>query len=290
MTPAIARFLKAPVAIIAGTMLLWCLTLTLQAMAGRGPDRSVAIQAPLALLVLGAPLLSARLGAGRERLRWPLLAAQIGCYVLYETGISIDTNIRIDVFLIYPAILLNAWLLFRTAPPPGVPAVRPPASARLAGALGILVALLGGLGSVALLVSPPLVANYSAWVAEAHTGPEWIFPTPEARQQAHDRLRVPPWFRPYCFGLGTAGLAVSGFLLWGTGRLRRSAPRGPEIFALGAALDMLVAACIAAAGLGSSSPMVRLHFAPAIILLMLAGILLLLVRKAALRRPAPGAG
>ena len=40
---------------VAGVFLLWLLTLTLQAAAGSGPDRSVAIQAPLALLVLVGP-------------------------------------------------------------------------------------------------------------------------------------------------------------------------------------------------------------------------------------------
>jgi hypothetical protein len=104
--------------VIAGVVLLWCLTVSLQTMAGSGPDRSAAIQAPLALLVLGGPLLSYLLRARRERLCLPLLVTQIGCYVLYETGISIDTNIRVDLLLIYPAILVNAWFLFRTAPPP----------------------------------------------------------------------------------------------------------------------------------------------------------------------------
>jgi len=127
---------------------MWCLTVTLQAMAGPGPDRNVAIQAPLALLVLGSPLVSYLLRARRERLRWPLLVAQLGCYVLYEAGISIETNIRIDVFLLYPAILLNAWILFRTPRPPKYPTVKLPASVRLARILGLLVAQMGLLGSV----------------------------------------------------------------------------------------------------------------------------------------------
>jgi len=274
----------------AGVVLLWCLTVTLQTMAGPGPDRRVAIQAPLALLVLGGPLLSYLLRARRERLRWPLLAAQVGCYVLYETGISIDTNIRVDVFLIYPAILLNAWILFRTARPPKDPTVELPTSVRLAGILGSLVALMGLLGSVYLLVSPALIANYTAWVATADAAPLHTFPTPEARQEALDRLRVPTWFRPYCLGAGAAGLVVSCYFLWGAWRLRRSAPRGPALFMLGAVLYMLVAACIAAAGLVSSAPMIRTHFVPAVCLLVVTGILWTLVRRSAALRATVGHG
>jgi hypothetical protein len=281
--------LKTPLLFIAGIVLMWCLTVTLQAMAGPGPDRSVAIQAPLALLVLGSPLVSYLLRARRERLRWPLLVAQLGCYVLYEAGISIETNIRIDVFLLYPAILLNAWILFRTPRPPKYPAVKLPASARLARILGLLVAQMGLLGSVCLLVSPPLLANYTAWVATLDA-PQLHFPTPEARQEALDRLRVPPWFRPYCLGAGAAGLAVSCFFLWGAWRLRRSTPRGPALFMLGAVLYMLVAACIAAAGLVSSAPMVRAHLVPAIGLLVVTGILLTLVRRSSVRRATAGDG
>ena len=145
---------KTPMLVIAGVVVLWCLTVTLQSMAGTGPDRSAVIQAPLALLVLGGPLLSYMFRARRERLRWPLLAAQLGCYVLYETGISIETNIRIDLLLLYPAILLNVWILLRTPPPPGDPAAQLPASVRLAAILGLVVAVTGLLGSVYL---PPSV-------------------------------------------------------------------------------------------------------------------------------------
>jgi hypothetical protein len=223
---------KVPLLGIAGVVLLWCLTVSLQAFAGSGPDRNVAIQAPLALLVLGGPLLSYLLRARRERLRWPLLAAQVGCYVLYETGIPIETNIRIDVLLLYPAILLNAWILFRAARPPMYAAVPLPASARIAGVLGLLVALMGILGSVLLLVSPAIIASYSVAVAEMDAEPQRYFPTPEAQQRAHDRVRVPPWFTPYCLGAGAAGLAASCFYLWGAWRFLRSAPRGPARFML----------------------------------------------------------
>ena len=251
--------------LMAGAVLLWFLTLTLQAMAGPGPDRSAAIQAPLALLVLGGPLLSYLLQARRERLRWPLLAAQLGGYVLYETGISIDTNIRIDLLLLYPAILFNAWILLRTPRPPGDPAVQLPASVRLAAILGFLVALTGLLGAVYQLGIPALIANDTA-------------------------LRVPPWFRPYCLGTGVAGIVASCFFLWGAWRLRRSAPRGPAIFMRGAVLYMLVAACFAAAGLVSSAPLVRANLVPAVCLLVVTGLLLLLVRRSVPLRASVGDG
>jgi hypothetical protein len=267
--------LKTLLLFVAGVFLLWSLTVTLQAVAGPGPDRSPVIEAPLALLVLGAPALSWLLRAGRGRLRWPLLAGQLGCYVLYETGISIETNIRIDVFLLYPAILLNAWILFREARPARSPAVPLPATVRWAAIFGLLVASIGLVGSVCLLVSPPLLANYTAFVAQSQIQ----FPTQEARQAALDRLWVPPWFRPYCFGAGAAGFAVSSFFLAGAWRLRRSAPGGPRLFRLGAALYMVVAGCITAAGLVSSSPMVRASLAPAVGLLVVTGILLTLVRR-----------
>jgi hypothetical protein len=272
--------LKTPMLLMAGAFLLWCLTVTLQSMAGSGPDRSPAIQGPLALLVLGGPLLSYLLRARRERLRWPLLAAQLGCYVLYETGISIDTDIRVDVLLIYPAILLNAWILLRTPRPPGDPAVRLTAAVRLAGILGLLVALTGLAGSGFLLGSPAMIEELT-WAATADSGSAQIFPTPEARQEALDRLRVPPWFRPYCLGVGAAGLAAACVFLWGAWRLLRSAPRGPALFMLGAVLYMLVAACIAAAGLVSQAPMIRENLVPAVCLLVLTGILLVVVRRSA---------
>lgn len=246
----------------AGVFLLWLLTLTLQAAAGSGPDRSVAIQVPLALLVLSGPLLSWMLRARRERLRAPLLAAQLGCYVLYETGLSIETNIRIDLLLIYPAILLNAWILFRTPPPPGDPALRLPAPVRAAAFLGTLVALTGLLGSVYLFVTPIGVADD---------------PT----------LHLPPAFKAYCFFGGGVGLVVSCLLLWGARQLRRSAPRGPATFRIGAVLYMLVAAFFTAAALLSQQALIRANFVPAVFLLVMTGILLLLVRRSAYRPTAP---
>lgn len=249
--------------LVAGVFLLWFLTLSLQATAGSGPDRSAAIQVPLALLVLGGPLLSWAFRARRERLRGPLLAAQIGCYVLYETGLSIETNIRVDLFLIYPAILLNAWILFRTPPPPGDPAVRPTASVKLAAFLGTLVALTGLLGSVYLLVCPVVVTDDPS-------------------------LHLPPAFKAYCFGGGGAGLAVSCLLLWGAWQLRRSAPRGPATFRIGAVLYMLVAAFFTAAALLSPAALIRANFVPALLLLVVTGILLLLVRRSASLRASVG--
>jgi hypothetical protein len=64
-------------------------------------------------MVLGAPALAYVL---RRRQRWAptlLLFVQLGLYLLYETGISIRTNIRSDLLLIYPAILFTAWIALR---------------------------------------------------------------------------------------------------------------------------------------------------------------------------------
>jgi hypothetical protein len=96
-------------------------------------------------------------------------------------------------------------------------------------------------------------------------------------------VRVPSWFTPYCLGAGAAGLAASCFYLWGAWRFLRSAPRGPARFMLGAILHMLVAACIAAAGLMTPSPMVREQIGRATGLLVVNGILLMLVRRYAAR-------
>jgi hypothetical protein len=59
---------------------------------------------------------------------------------------------------------------------------------------------------------------------------------------------------------------------------------------LGAVLYMLVAACIAAAGIVSSAPMVRAHLVPAIVLLVVTGILSTLVRRSAALRATVGDG
>ena len=39
------------------------------------------------------------------------LALQVVAYLVYETGVSIETNIRIDLLLIIPMIAYNAWIV-----------------------------------------------------------------------------------------------------------------------------------------------------------------------------------
>ena len=79
-------------------------------------DRTIWVQAPLALAILGAPVVCLVLfavslhGRGSYGLRLaagllPLVA--LGLYALYETGVSPETNIRVDLLLIYPALLLT---------------------------------------------------------------------------------------------------------------------------------------------------------------------------------------
>lgn len=82
-------------------------------------DRTGWVQAPLAIAILAAPAACFALfalslprsvrHARRRRLRLaagllPLVA--LGIYAVYETGISPETNIRVDLLAIYPALLL----------------------------------------------------------------------------------------------------------------------------------------------------------------------------------------
>ena len=78
------------------------------------PDRSNAIQVPLILIVLGGPVLSHALRRRDRGVGVAVLVLQVLAYLYYETGVSIETNIRIDLPLIYAAIALNAWIVFRS--------------------------------------------------------------------------------------------------------------------------------------------------------------------------------
>lgn len=84
------------------------------------PERGAAIQTPAFLLILLAPiacvvlhlrLRSPRVGArGKLRLRlalWLALVLVPGVYAFYESGISIHSNIRVDLLLLWPAIALT---------------------------------------------------------------------------------------------------------------------------------------------------------------------------------------
>lgn len=78
-----------------------------------GPDRTNLVQVPLFLLVLGAPFLSHALQRRNQRLQVLVLVAQFLAYIVYETGISIQTNIRVDLLLIYWALGFNAWTVLK---------------------------------------------------------------------------------------------------------------------------------------------------------------------------------
>jgi hypothetical protein len=82
-------------------------------------DRTGWVQAPVALTILATPVLCPALFAlspprsvpegKRRRLRLAaalLPHAALGPYVLYESGVSTYTDIRVDLLLIYPALFL----------------------------------------------------------------------------------------------------------------------------------------------------------------------------------------
>lgn len=82
-------------------------------------DRTGWVQAPVALMILAVPILCLALFAlslprsvpevrkGRLQLTVGLLPlAALGLYAFYESGISAETNIRVDLLLIYPALVL----------------------------------------------------------------------------------------------------------------------------------------------------------------------------------------
>ena len=77
------------------------------------PDRTNAVQVPLFILILVMPVISVILRRIYFHLPILLLAVQIGTYALYESGISVETNIRIDLLLILPALSLNFWIAVR---------------------------------------------------------------------------------------------------------------------------------------------------------------------------------
>jgi len=105
--------LKTALLMVFGALLLWSTMTLLQAFAREGPDRSSRIQISLVLAILCAPVLSCVLRRRRRHLRL-VLAAQLLLYIIYETGFSIGANIRADVLLIYPVILLNVWIAKRS--------------------------------------------------------------------------------------------------------------------------------------------------------------------------------
>jgi hypothetical protein len=78
------------------------------------------VQAPVALMILAAPVVCVALFAlslprsvpegRRRRLRLAvglLPLAALGLYAFYESGVSVYTNIRVDLLLIYPALFVT---------------------------------------------------------------------------------------------------------------------------------------------------------------------------------------
>jgi hypothetical protein len=78
-----------------------------------GPDRTNGIQVPLALYVLGAPVLSYAIRRRDSKFQILIFTAQIVAYIVYETGISIETNIRSDLPLFLVAFVLNVLIVLR---------------------------------------------------------------------------------------------------------------------------------------------------------------------------------
>jgi len=77
------------------------------------PDRANEIQVPLILLVLATPALAFALRERSRRTRVATLILQLVLYAVYESGVSNQTNIRVDLLLIYPALLLTAAITLR---------------------------------------------------------------------------------------------------------------------------------------------------------------------------------
>jgi hypothetical protein len=100
------RRFRAGLLLFLATLLVSCLR--------EPPDRTPKVQGPLILFVLAAPALSFAIRRRHRGLQISLLVLQVIAYLWYETGVSIQTNIRIDLPLIFGAIGLGAWLAFRS--------------------------------------------------------------------------------------------------------------------------------------------------------------------------------
>lgn len=234
------------------------------------PDRTPAVQGPLILLVLAAPAISYALRRRERSVRVSVLVLQILAYLVYETGISIETNIRIDLPLIYSSIGLNAWIVFRSAAQVEPDRAKRPVWSTVVGVLGVILALAGILGAVYFFAYPSIIQSGREWAAE-------IDVPSEMKETMHDRLAVPFWFTPYCLVMGLAGLIASGAYLWGALRLLQLKKTGPTLFVRGAVSYTLVSATIATAGSISSSPAVREHLFLALGALVINGVLVLVV-------------
>jgi hypothetical protein len=90
--------------------MLWAAVLALPACSDRDADRAGSVQLLLGLAVLLMPLLSVWLGpSSRRRLAGAVLLQGV-LYAAYESGVSSRTDIRIDLLLLVPALLVHLLL------------------------------------------------------------------------------------------------------------------------------------------------------------------------------------
>jgi hypothetical protein len=76
-----------------------------------GPDRASVVQVPLFLLVLAAPAVYQLIRRHSRRVQASGFVLQLLAYAVYETGVSDQTDNRVDLLLIVAAIGLNYWLV-----------------------------------------------------------------------------------------------------------------------------------------------------------------------------------
>jgi len=76
------------------------------------PERKAAIQLPLLLIILFIPIFL-KLQKRPHNFSIVLILLQFVAYFIYESGISIHSNIRIDLLLVYPA-LISSLVIFLT--------------------------------------------------------------------------------------------------------------------------------------------------------------------------------
>ena len=75
------------------------------------PARTGLFQGLASLLILSLPVLSMILRRRKPKIIPLIFLLQLGLYVFYESGIPGYVNIRVDLLLIYPAILWNLVIL-----------------------------------------------------------------------------------------------------------------------------------------------------------------------------------
>jgi len=231
-------------------LLALLLAITLVSCTREGPDRTPFIQGPLILFVLAAPVLSHSFRRRSRGSRAAILGLQVLAYAVYETGVSIETNIRIDIPLLLAAMVVSAGMALRLPVPLEQAPSRRPASVTLVGVFGILLGVLGVFRGGFMISYPSIIRNASQW-SQLSDLPA------EMQQAAKDRLSVPSWFSPYCIAIGLAGLCAASACLWGAVQTLRLRRNGPTLLIGGALGDILVSACTVVVGLLSSVTALR---------------------------------